>query len=358
MRIGLIGYVKSGKTTIFNALTQGDAPTDKYHNVHDQAHIAVVQVTDDRVTKLSQIYQPKKTIYATIEYHDFPGIFGDPADSPESALNAEIKNMEGYALILRNFPDIEMDTLYGVAEPMRELANIELEMILRDMILAEKRLERIALGYKRGVKTASVLYEERILNSVIEHLQKGLPLRAMDLSPEDAKAVKGFAFFSQKPLLILLNCSEDNHQEQALLIQTLTTKGYHAEVIVGRFEEEISKLDAEEAQIFLEDMGKTESVKERLNQFCYQLMGYISFFTVGADEVRAWTIQNGDNAITAAGKIHSDLARGFIRAECFRYGDITTHGSEKVLREKGLFRLEGKDYIVHDGDIVSIRFNV
>ncbi|MBM4403756.1 MAG: redox-regulated ATPase YchF [Candidatus Cloacimonetes bacterium] len=379
MQIGLIGYAKSGKTTIFNALTQGEAPTDKYHSVHDQAHIAVVQVTDERVSTLSRIYQPKKTIYATIEYHDFPGIFGDPADSPESNIYAAIRNMDGYALVLRSFSDIELDTLCGDADPLRELSDIEQEMILRDLILAEKRLERIELGYKRGVKTPAVQSEERVLHNICEHLQQGSPLRSMQLSAEDAKLVKGFAFFSQKPMLILLNCSEDNlNPNSALerrsddngalerrpfddlseLITELSGKRYQAEMIAGRFEEELSKLDADEAQVFLEDMGIAKSVRERLNHLCYKMMGYISFFTVGADEVRAWTIQQGDNAVTAAGRIHSDLARGFIRAECFRYVDIIAHGSEKVLREKGLFRLEGKDYIVHDGDIISIRFNV
>ncbi len=358
MQIGLVGYAKSGKTTIFNALAKSEAVTDKYHNVHDQAHIAVVQVLDERVSALADIYQPRKTIYATIEYHDFPGIFGDPTDSPESNIYAEVRNMDGYALVLRNFRDIEMDTLYGIPDPLIELGNIEQEMILRDLIIAEKRLERIKLSYKRGVKTVAIQSEERILHGIGEHLQQGLPLRRMQLSPEDAKAVKGFSFLSQKPMLILLNCAEDNLDDQSLAKKALADMGFQTEVIAGRYEEELSKLEAAEAQVFWEDMGIAVSLEERFNHLCYKMMGYISFFTVGAEEVRSWTIQRGDNAVTAAGRIHSDMARGFIRAECFRYDDIVTHGSEKVLREKGLFRLEGKDYTIHDGDVIFIRFNV
>ncbi len=358
MQIGLIGYAKSGKTTIFNALAKSEAVTDKYHNVHDHAHIAVVQVPDKRVSTLADIYQPQKTIHATIEYHDFPGIFGDPTDSHESNIYAEVRSMDGYALVLRSFRDIEMDTLYGTTDPLIELGNIEQEMVLRDLIVAEKRLERIKLSYKRGVKTVAIQAEERILHGISEHLQQGLPLRGMQWSPEDAKAVKGFSFLSQKPMLILLNCAEDDLNDQSSAKKALLEKGYPTEVIAGRYEEELSKLESEEAQAFWEEMGIAVSVDERLNQLCYKMMGYISFFTVGAEEVRAWTIQRGDNAVTAAGRIHSDMARGFIRAECFRYDDIIAHGSDKVLRQKGLFRLEGRDYTIQDGDVIFIRFNV
>jgi len=172
------------------------------------------------------------------------------------------------------------------------------------------------------------------------------------------RTLRGFQFFSQKPLLVLLNCSEEGFGQQQPLLDQIKTRGYLSVDIAGRFEEELSKLEADEAAAFMEDMGMSASIRDRLTQLCYQLMGYVSFFTVGEDEVRAWTITRGDNAVTAAGKIHSDLARGFIRAECFRYDDLFAHGNEKTLREKGLFRLEGKEYIVKDGDIISIRFNV
>lgn len=358
MKIGIIGLPKTGKTTIFNALTSGEHPTDKYLPPADEANVGVVQVIDDRITRLSEIYKPKKTIYASIEYHDYPGIFSAHTENPENALFSEIKTNEGFVLVLRAFADGELDELYGKGSPAEQLDAFEQEMILSDLIVAEKRLEKIELGYKRGVRTPAIQIEEHALRSICDELQAGVPIRKMNLKPEEEKSIRGFQFFSQKPLLLLLNCSEDELGSQGELLKYFSEKGYLVEAIAGRFEEELSRLESEEAELFMADMGISESVRDRLTHLCYRLLGYISFFTVGEDEVRAWTIVEGDNAVTAAGKIHSDLARGFIRAECFKYEDLIAHGSEKVLKEKGLFRLEGKEYIVKDGDIISIRFNV
>ncbi len=358
MKIRLIGLPKTGKTTLFNAFTGSVHPTDKYIPGNPEANIGVVQVLDDRITKLSEIYKPKKTIYATIEYNDFPGIFSTEVDNPENALFSNIRTMDGFAIVLRAFQDSELDELYGAADPVSQLRRIEEEMILSDLIVAEKRIERIELSYKRGVKTAAIQNEERVLRTVCSHLQENTALRSLQLNPDDEKVLRGFQFFSQKPILLLLNVAEDEYTAHDGLVSSFRAQGYHCEVIAGRFEEELSKLDIDEALLFMEDMGIVESGRDKLTHLSYLMMGYISFFTVGEDEVRAWTITNGDNAVTAAGKIHSDLARGFIRAECFKYEDIILHGSEKVLKEKGLFRLEGKEYIVKDGDIISIRFNV
>ncbi len=358
MNIALIGLPKSGKTTIFNALTHSSASTDKYAPAASSANIGVVEVSDERVTRLSELYKPKKTIYAHIEYRDYPGIFSAHAENPDNALFSDIKANEGFVLVLRAFPDEELDGLFDAGEPLKQLGTFEDEMILTDLIVAEKRLEKIELGYKRGVKTSAIQFEDKILRHVCEHLQTGLPLRTLQLHAEEEKALRGFRFFSQKPMLVLINCAEDDFHTQDALKQQIEARGFTAEVIAGRFEEELSKLDSEEAGIFMEDMGISESIRDRFTHLCYRMLGYVSFFTVGEDEVRAWTIEQGDNAVTAAGKIHSDLARGFIRAECFRYDDLIAHGSEKVLREKGLFRLEGKDYLVKDGDIISIRFSV
>lgn len=358
MKIALIGPPKCGKTTIFNALTGSEASTDKYAPAATEANIGVVQVPDERVDKLSALYHPKKTIYAHIEYRDYPGIFSAHAENPDNALFSDIKANEGFVLVLRAFKDAELDGLYAAGEPLAQLGSFEDEMLLADLIVAEKRIEKIELGYKRGVKTAAIQHEEKILRQVCEQLQNSRPLRELQLHPEEEKALRGFRFFSQKPLLVLINCAEEDYHSLEPLKQEIAGKGYAAEVIAGRFEEELSKLDSDEAQLFMEDMGIGESIRDRFTRLCYSLLGYISFFTVGEDEVRAWTIEDGDNAVTAAGKIHSDLARGFIRAECFRYDDLMEHGSEKHLREKGLFRLEGKDYIVRDGDIISVRFSV
>lgn len=358
MKIALLGLPKSGKTTIFNALTGSSASTDKYAPPAHEANVGVVQVLDERITRLSELYKPKKTIYAQIEYRDYPGIFSSHAENPDNALFSDIRANEGFVLVLRDFADEELDGLYEAGDPLKQLAAFEDEMILSDLIVAEKRLEKIELGYKRGVKTAAIQAEERVLRAACEHMQGNQPLRGLKLHPEEEKALRGFRFLSQNPLLILLNVSEDDYRAKDELKAQIEAKGYAAEVIAGRFEEELSKLDAEEAAIFMDDMGISESIRDRFTHLCYRMLGYLSFFTVGEDEVRAWTIEAGDNAVTAAGKIHSDLARGFIRAECFKYADLIEHGSEKALREKGLFKLEGKEYLVQDGDIISIRFNV
>jgi hypothetical protein len=359
MKIGIIGFPKSGKTTIYNALTVNSGDTDKYIQAHHEAHIGVVQVMDDRVTKLSDIYKPKKTIYAHLEYSDFPALFAEHNEELNmNTMLSEIKTMEGFVLILRSFGDSELNELYGAENPLSEIQRFEDEMLLLDMVIAEKRLEKIELSYKRGIKTPALQLEEKALHHIIKSLQDGIAIRKLELGADEEKAVRGFQFLSQKPIMALLNCSEDNFHKVDDILSQLKGKGYLTEAIAGKFEEELSGMEADDAAVFMEDMGITESVRDRLTHLCYELMGYLSFFTVGEDEVRAWTIEKGDNAVTAAGKIHSDLARGFIRAECFQYNDLIAHGSEKVLKEKGLFKLEGKEYIVKDGDILSIRFNV
>lgn len=358
MKLALFGLPKSGKTTIFNALTRSEHNTDKYAPAADEANIGIVQVADERITKLSELYKPKKTIYATIEYHDYPGIFAKDGDNADNAMLSEIKSAEAFVVVLRGFADEELDSLYNCGDPLQQFSRIEEEMMLNDLIVAEKRLEKIELGYKRGIRTPAIQAEDKALREICAQLQNNLPLRDLQLHPDEEKAVRGFQFFSAKPLLVLINCSEDQLDQWDEAVASLQTRGYKAYSIAAKFEEELSKLDAEEAHMFMTDMGISESIRDRLTHWSYQLVGCISFFTVGADEVRAWTVESGANAVTAAGKIHSDLARGFIRAECFKYEDIMAHGSEKVLKEKGLFRLEGKEYIVKDGDIISIRFNV
>lgn len=358
MKLALIGKPKSGKTTIFNALTNSELNTDKYAPPAKDANIGIVNVLDERITKLSELYKPKKTIYANIEFHDFPGIFSGEGGKEENAFYADILSCEAFALVLKAFSDAELESLYRDEGPIKTLKSFEEEMIVYDMILCEKRLEKIHLGFKRGVKTPEVLLEEKTVSRIMEHLQENRPIRSIDLESDELKAIRGLQFFSQKPLLVLLNTGESEYSQMDGLVKELKQEGYLAEKIAGKFEAELSALDEEEAELFMQDMGIEASIKDRISLLSYQLMGLISFFTVGQDEVRAWTITKGTNAVNAAGKIHSDLARGFIRAECFSYEQIMQYGSEKHLREKGLFRLEGKEYIVQDGDILSIRFNV
>ncbi len=358
MKVALIGPPKSGKTTIFNALTGAQHEVDKYSPPATEANIGIVPVADERITRLSELYKPKKTIYANVEFHDFPGIFARESDNPESAIYSEIKSCEAFVLILRAFPDGELDQLYGEADPLKNLSHFEDEMILTDMVVVEKRLEKILLGYKRGVKTAAIQIEEKTLNRILEHLQENLSIRDLDLRPDEEKATRGFQFFSAKPLLVLLNTTESDFRSQSEMLDKIRQRGFMAEVIAGKFEMELGSLEPDEVELFMADMGMELSIKDRLTKLCYELLGLISFFTVGEDEVRAWTITRGTNAVNAAGKIHSDLARGFIRAETFGYDELMAHGSEKILREKGLFRLEGKEYTVKDGDILNIRFSV
>lgn len=358
MKIALIGPPKSGKTTIFNALTGADHEVDKYSPPATEANIGIVQVTDERITRLSELYQPKKTIYANLEFHDFPGIFARETENPESTIFSEIKSCDAFVLILRAFKDEELDQLYQDTDPLKVLSHFEEEMILADLMVAEKRLEKIALSYKRGVKTPALMIEEKALQRIVSHLQDNNSIRSLELPDEEEKAVRGFQFMSAKALLILLNTTEKEFKQQDELLSRFRQQGYMAEVIAGKFEQELAALEADEAKLFMADMGMDMSIKDRLSMLCYELLGLISFFTVGPDEVRAWTITKGTTAINAAGKIHSDLARGFIRAECFSYEDLIAHGSEKHLKEKGLFRLEGKEYLVQDGDILNIRFNV
>lgn len=356
MRIGLIGLQNSGKTTIFNALTGLDAEITNYSSQKIEPNIGIVKVEDERVEKLSDIYKPQKTIYATVEYIDFVGLTGnkEQSDAFSGSGMSLVKTADALALVVRNYVD---PTANSEPDPVSDVELIESEMIISDLIIAEKRLEKVELSKKRGIKDASLIIEEKALNKIITHLSTEEPIRKLDLANDEEKSIRGFQFITQKPLMIILNSDDKNFGNNGNVLEELEKK-YRVIEFAGDFEMELNKLDENEAIEFMQDMNIRESARERLTKFSYDLLGYCSFFTVGEDEVRAWTITKGDNAVEAAGKIHSDLARGFIRAECFSYNDLMQHGNEKNIREKGLFRLEGKKYIVQDGDILNIRFSV
>ena len=358
MKLGITGISKSGKTTIFNSITKQDASMSVY-DVKSEPNIGVVQVLDERITHLSEIYNPKKTIYATTEFIDFPGMIENSENHEflTPTLMSLIKTTDALVITLRNFCDNTLNETIGLPNPEKELKYILEEFLLSDLVIAEKRLEKIELGYKRGIKTPAIQIEEKAIRKIIESLSNEIPLRNVEFPEEEHKAIKGFQFLSLKPVMIILNSDENNFKKNQNIISNISNIAPVYE-FAGKFEMELSKLELEDAQVFMEDMGITESAVNRVIKGAYDLLGYISFFTVGTDEVRAWTIQKGDNAVTAAGKIHSDLARGFIRAETFCYNDILEHKNEKTIREKGLFRLEGKTYLVKDGDIINIRFNV
>ncbi|HPR16612.1 MAG TPA: redox-regulated ATPase YchF [Candidatus Cloacimonadota bacterium] len=358
MKIGIIGLANSGKTTIFNALTGQELETSSYSLQKAEPNLGMVDVMDERVTKLSELYEPKKTIYASIEYIDFAGFSSEQNknESIPSNILALAKTTDALIMVLRNFSNDFIDAGSDLSA-LEQIETLDSELIFADLIIAENRKEKIELSKKRGMKDAALLLEEKAIEKIIAHLGSDQPLRTLELDPNEEKAVRGFQFISQKPLLIILNSDEENYGKNEDVIAQLSDK-YKVIEFAGNFEMELSRLPEDEAREFMKDMGITESARNLLTKLSYELLGYISFFTVGKDEVRAWTIEKGQNAVEAAGKIHSDLARGFIRAECFSYNDLLETGSEKILREKGLFRLEGKNYIVQDGDILSIRFSV
>jgi GTP-binding protein YchF len=356
MKIGLIGLPNSGKTTIFNALTKSRAEVTSYANTKNEPNLAMIDVIDERVTRLSEIYQPKKTTYATIEIIDFIGLSEGSAKGEAFSGTAlgTIKRVDAIALVIRNFED----GLMGEPAPLDDLDQLEIEMLMSDLVIAEKRLERIAGSIQRGLKTDALLAEEKVLKKVVAGLNENRPVRSIEFDCEEIKLLRGFQFLTLKPLMVILNSPEETFGRNSGIIEKMH-EGREVIEFAGKFEMELSRLDNEdEIRMFMDDIGISESARDRLTQLAYALLGYISFFTVGADEVRAWTIRRGDTAIEAAGAIHSDLSRGFIRAECFSYNDLMECGSEKAIREKGRFRLEGKNYVVQDRDILSIRFSL
>lgn len=361
MNIGIIGLPKSGKTTIFNALTGQEAEVAEYASSKVEPNVAVVDVGDTRVDQLSEMYQPKRTIYATIEFLDFVGGGSGKSAAEEGIFSGEgvslIKNADALLLVLRNFANATLDQAHGAVDPVRDLENVEAELILADQVIAERRVERLEADHKRGKKTPQSQAELKLMQRVVAKLEEGGGVRELDLTADDATLLKGFRFLTAKPALIVLNSDETSYGKNAEVVQQLE-KRYPVIEFAGNFEMELSRLEPEEAEAFMADMGITESARTRLTSFAYKLLGYISFFTVGEDEVRAWTIRDGENAQQAAGTIHTDLAKGFIRAECFGYDDLIETGSEKAVKSKGHFRLEGKEYRVKDGDILNIRFNV
>jgi GTP-binding protein YchF len=356
MRIGLIGLPNSGKTTIFNALTKQEAPVTAYANAKAEPNVAIVEVADDRIRRLSAMYRPKKRAFSTIEFIDFVGVTEGPArEGLFSGLDMGlIKIADALALVVQNFAN-EPESL---STPVNDIEKIIDELLISDLIIAENRLERIAHATMRGKKTNALQMEEKVLRRIVDHLSENRAISDFDLDKEQEKIVRGFQFFTQKPLMVILNSDESGFGKNGDLLSEIEKKHRVIEC-AGKFEMELSALnDPEEEKLFMADMGIQESARDRLTRLAYGLLGYISFFTVGSDEVRAWNIHEGNTALDAAATIHSDLARGFIRAECFTYDDLMACGSEKAVREKGRMKLKGKNYLVQDGNILSIRFNV
>jgi GTP-binding protein YchF len=361
MKIAVTGLANSGKTTIFNALTGLNLETTIYPTLTAEPHLGVVKVPDSRIEKLVEIYKPKKTTYATVEYVDYIGITKGDIEQNKKVSDL-IKDVDAIVHVIRGFEDESIIHPLGNINPARDAETVELEMIFGDLELVEKRLERMEQGQKRGKKPDET--EKKILLKCKEVLEKETPLRDIEFSEEEQKTMRNLQFMSIKPVVIVLNVSEKdlNSEETTGTTSGLQKffKGKQVKVLnlCGKIEMEIAQLSPEEADAFLNDLGIQEPALNRLIHVSYGLLGLISFLTVGEDEVRAWTIKKGTDAQKAAGKIHSDIERGFIRAEVVSFDDFISHGSMSAARDKGLLRLEGKTYEVKDGDIINFRFNV
>jgi GTP-binding protein YchF len=349
MEVGLVGFCGAGKTTIFSALTGLQAAVGYQQGAPDKPNLGVIKVPDPRLDALAQIYNPRKVTPAEIRFVDFPGRPGAKAHALDARLIAQMRDVEAFALVVRGFTDAAGEP----ADPARELQAFFDELVLADLAVVEKRLERLRKekGHER---------EHELLQRCGAALEDGTPLRRLGLRPEEEQAVAHFAFVSLKPLLVVLNVPEgDIGAPLPPAFQgAVDASQVQAMAVCGQVEMEVEELPLEERAAYLQELGIEEPARARFIQASYALLDLVSFLTVGEDEVRAWPIASGTAAVKAAGKIHSDLERGFIRAEVTRYEDLVRYRSEAKCREGGKLRVEGRDYVVQDGDVMHVRFAV
>ena len=364
MQIGIVGLPNSGKTTIFNALTRGEAETTAYASGAMEVHTAVVDVPDSRVDRLSEIFKPKRTIYAKVQYNDIGGVakgIGSSGGASGQFLNRMSQN-DALLLVIRAFKDNLVPHPEGSIDPVRDVEIVQTEFLLSDMALVENRLKRVEERLKKGgdpKERAAYKEEHDLLERLQTVLEEEKPLRGIDLTLDEEKLLRAFGLLTLKPLLVVVNAGEDGYQLLPKLEALNRQPETSVMVLQGKVEMELAQMEPEEAAEFLDAFGIQEPGLNRVIRRSYGLLGLQSFFTVGEDEVRAWTIREGATAVEAAAAIHTDLARGFIRAEVISYDDLMScDGSMAEARKKGLLRLEGKEYVVQDGDIVHIRFHV
>ncbi len=354
MRLGIIGLPQSGKTTVFNALTRGNAPVTMSGG-RFEVHTAVVDVPDPRVDALSAMFNPRRTIYAKVTYADIAGLEGKASGDISGPLLNQLTQMDGLLHVVRCFDDPSVPHPMGSVDPLRDVAAMDAEFLLNDLIAVERKLERLEDEWKKSARDRKQVEQEQALFKKLHAaLSEEIPLRDVALTPAEEKLLAGFGFLSRKPLLILFNLGEG--QEAPALDYPHQRSAVAS--LMGKLEMEIAQLPPEDAEVFLAEYGIEEPGLNRVIRLSYELLGLISFFTVGEDEVRAWTVRRGAAAPEAAGVIHTDLQKGFIRAEVISYDDLMAAGSMSAARTQGKLRLEGKDYIVQDGDILHIRFNV
>jgi ribosome-binding ATPase len=357
MKTGIIGLPQVGKTSLFVMLTKQQV-TQRSGNPRE-AHLGVTKVPDDRLDRLAALYNPKKLIHASVEYADVAALSKEALN--ETAFAANLRNVDALAHVVRAFENDSVPHVGGI-DPLRDIKNIDFDLIVNDRGQVEKRLERVEKDMKK-MKSAETEREFELLKRAKIHLETERPLREMEMTPEDKKRLRGFMFLSEKPMLYVLNIGESTtlgkDQEEAVAkygIGEISSRPNTAALAVcAKVEAELAEMSDEDAAEFLSSYGLTESGLVRLIRKTYELLGLISFFTVGEDECRAWTVERGSKAVNAAGAIHTDLEHHFIRAETIHWDQLLDAGSEAEGRNRGTLRLEGKEYIVKDGDVMHIR---
>ena len=360
-----MGLPNVGKSTLFNAITKAGAEAANFPFCTIEPNVGVVAVPDERLNVLHEMYASKKTTPASVRFVDIAGLVKGAANGEGlgNKFLEHIRQVDAVAHVVRCFDDANITHVEGGVDPLRDIDIIQTELCLADLEVVEKRLARLVKIAKSGSKEAKV--EEEILQRIKEALDNGKPVRQVELSADELEMIKDINLLTIKPTLYVANVAEDEvatAYDENPYVQKVKefAQAEKAEVVAisARVEAEIAELDAEEAKAFLEDLGETESGLDRLIKAAFDLLGLQTFLTAGPDECRAWTITKGTTAPKAAGKIHTDFERGFIRAEIVNYDDLVANGSVAAAREKGQVRVEGKDYVMQDGDVVNFRFNV
>jgi ribosome-binding ATPase len=366
MQIAIVGLAGCGKTTVFNTLTRGHAETGGYGGL--QLNVGVVKVPDPRLGQLAEVFKPKKIVHADVTYIDLPA----PPASTEFHVGTEelpaehlarLRDSDALLHVVRAWDDPARPHSAGSVDPARDLEQLDLEFILADLSMVDRRLERLKSSGRHGTPAEREANEreEAILSRLKPALEAGRPIRDEALDEDEEKALRGYRFLTQKPVLVLLNVGEGDLASEPALIAKIASGYPHRHAMVdalsARIEMELGELEPDEAAVFMEELGLHESSLDRVIALSYRLVGLISFLTAGPDEVRAWPIPDGSNAVDAAGAIHTDLARGFIRAETIGYEDLLAIGSMAEAKKHGKLRSEGKTYRVRDGDVIEILFS-
>ena len=353
IKIGLVGMPKSGKTTVFNAVTKSNAEVSDYYSGNIKPNLAMVNISDERLDYLNEIFNRPRTVYATIEYIDFVGIKRDETKNEifSSQHLGILRTVDALALVVRGF------RLSGInSKPKEEIENIKTEFIFSDLTICEKKINSIKKQLKQGFKISDLEKEKELIEKCYSCLSDGNMLQKLDIKPNELKLLSGYQFLTLKPIFIILNVDDESFGQNNDLLNSISEKFVIVE-IAGKFEMELNDLSEDDARQFMEEFNIKESAVKKLTKISYKTLGLISFFTIGKNEVRAWSLLNGSTALDAAGTVHTDFAKAFIRAERYSFKDFKQYGSEKALKSSGKFFLEGKEYIVQDGDIIYIRHN-